>query len=454
MAAVEGVIQKGRPMFRTCLPGHRPAICASPFECLHRVPVNLSEQRPMLRFLLVLTVASTLGLQGWSILFNNFAVEVVALDGGQVGLIQSIREVPGFLALLVVFVLLLVREHRLAAFSILCLGIGVALAGFFPSLGGLIVTTLIMSFGFHYFETTNNSLTLQYFTRTTVPLVYGRLRSLAALASIATGGLIWFLGGFLDFRGMYLAIGGLVVLLGLWSLCQNPSCPSVPLQRQRMVLRRRYLLFYFLTFMSGARRQIFIAFSLFLLVKIFHFTVREMTILFIVNNAINFFLNPLIGRAILRFGERRILSIEYAGIICVFLTYAFTSSRYLAAAMYIVDFILFNFAVAINTYFQKVADPRDIAPSMAVGFTINHIAAVALPVLGGALWMLDYRIPFIAGAVLAAVNLAAVQRIRIPAEEAAAPLSQEDEACCDSQLPSSPPRDMTLTPPPVRTPPG
>lgn len=377
-----------------------------------------SEQRPMLRFLLVLTVASTVGLQGWSILFNNFAVEVVGLNGGEVGLIQSIREVPGFLALLVVFVLLLAREHRLAAFSILCLGIGVALAGFFPTLGGLILTTLVMSFGFHYFETTNNSLTLQYFTSATAPLVYGRLRSLAALASIGTAGLIWFLGGILDFQGMYLVVGGLVVLLGLWSLCQNPSRPDIPIQRQRMVLRRRYLLYYFLTFMSGARRQIFIAFSLFLLVKVFDFTVREMTVLFIINNAINFFLNPLIGRAILAFGERRILTVEYVGIICVFLTYAFTSSRYVAASMYILDFILFNFAVAVNTYFQKVADPRDIAPSMAVGFTINHIAAVVLPVIGGALWLVDYRIPFVFGALLAAVNLVAVQRIRIPEKKA------------------------------------
>jgi predicted MFS family arabinose efflux permease len=273
-----------------------------------------------------------------------------------------------------------------------------------------------MSFGFHYFETTNNSLTLQYFTRATAPLVYGRLRSLAALASILTAGLIWLLGGFLDFQGMYLVIGSLILVLGLWSLFQNPTSTTVPLQRQRMVLRRRYLLYYFLTFMSGARRQIFIAFSLFLLVKVFHFSVREMTLLFIINNAINFFLNPLIGRAIVYFGERRILSLEYIGIVCVFLTYAFTSSRYVAATMYILDFVLFNFAVAINTYFQKVADPSDIAPSMAVGFTINHIAAVVLPVVGGVLWLVDYRIPFIAGALLAVVTLIAVQRIRIPTE--------------------------------------
>jgi predicted MFS family arabinose efflux permease len=290
----------------------------------------------------------------------------------------------------------------------------VALTGFFPSLGGLFGTTLLMSFGFHYFETCNNSLTLQYFTTAATPVVYGRIRSLAAISSIASGGLIWLLGGFMGFAGMYLAVGGLVTALGFWALSQDPTHADIVLQRQRMILRRRYFLYYLLTFLSGARRQIHITFSLFLLVKVFHFTVREMTLLFIINNAINYFLNPLIGRAIIAFGERRILSVEYCGIFCVFLGYAFTGSRMVAASLYILDFILFNFAVAINTYFQKVADPADIAPSMAVGFTINHIAAVVLPLLGGLLWMVDYRIPFMAGALLAIVALGATRFIRVP----------------------------------------
>jgi Major Facilitator Superfamily len=374
----------------------------------------LSAQRPMLHFLLVLTVASTLGMQGWSILFNNFAVEAVRLEGSQVGLIQSVREIPGLLSVLVVFVLLLLREHRLAALAIACLGVGVALTGFFPTLGGLLATTLFMSFGFHYFETCNNSLTLQYFTTAATPAVYGRIRSLAAISSIASGGLIWFLGGFMNYRGMYLVVGGIVAALGLWALFRDPTHREIVPQRRRMILRRRYGLYYFLTFLSGARRQIHVTFSLFLLVKLFHFSVREMTLLFIVNNAINYFLNPLIGRAIVAFGERRILSVEYCGIFCVFLGYAFTSSRMVAASLYILDFILFNFAVALNTYFQKNADPADIAPSMAVSFTINHIAAVVLPVLGGLLWMVDYRIPFIAGSCLALVALGAAQFIRVP----------------------------------------
>jgi hypothetical protein len=50
---------------------------------------------------------------------------------------------------------------------------------------------------------------------------------------------------------------------------------------------------------------------------------------------------------------------------------------------------------------------------MAVGFTINHIAAVVLPAVGGLLWIIDYRIPFIFGAFLSMISLIAVQQIRI-----------------------------------------
>ena len=373
-----------------------------------------AEQKPMFRFLAVMTASSMIGLQGYSILFNNYAVEVVGLDGSGVGIIQSIREVPGLLSILALFLLLVLKEHRLSALSIALLGLGTALTGLFPSYIGLAITTLVMSFGFHYFETTNQSLTLQYFSSGVSPLVFGRLRSLAAVSSIASGVLIWLLGLLLDYRGIFLVIGIVVLGAGLWALSQDPTHADVPVQRQKMVLRRKYSLFYFLTFMSGARRQIFVVFSIFLLVKMFHFSVREMTLLFILNNVIAYLMNPLIGRAIVRFGERRICSIEYAGVILVFIVYAFTSSKLLVSFMYIVDALLFNFSVAIRTYFQKIGDPQDTASSMAMGVTINHIAAVFLPALGGYLWMIDYRIPFIGGALLGGVSLAAAQFIRIP----------------------------------------
>ncbi len=370
------------------------------------------KQKPMYRFLVVLTIASTLGLQAWLTLFNNFAVEVVGLQGKHIGVIQSVREIPGFLALLAVYVMLIVREHRLSAISILSLGLGLGATGLFPSYSGLLITTIIMSFGFHYYETTNQSLTLQYFDEKTSPWVFGRLRSLAAASSIAVGIFIYLVAPLLSFIQIYLLIGGLIAAAAVWGLLQEPTDRDIVPQRKRMIFRRKYWLFYVLTFMGGARRQIFMAFAVFLLVKRFSFSVQEVTALFVINNLINYFLAPLIGKSIVRFGERKVLSLEYSILIFIFLAYAKVESRIVVAILYILDHIFFNFAMAIRTYFQKVGDPRDIAPSMAVGFTINHIAAVFLPAIGGILWMVDYRIPFVAGAFMSLVSLVAVQGIR------------------------------------------
>jgi predicted MFS family arabinose efflux permease len=374
------------------------------------------KRQPMYRFLMVLTISSTVGLQAWRTLFNNFSVEVAGLDGSHIGIIQSVREVPGLLTLLVIFALFVIREHRLSALSILVLGLGVAVTGLFPSFMGLLFTTLVMSIGFHYYETTNQSLSLQYFDQSKSPWVLGKMRSFASAANIAVGILIYGLASVLNYRQIYFVIGSLIVAAGIWGFRQDPIDGDAVPQRKKMVLRKKYWLFYFLTFMGGARRQIFIAFAVFLMVKNFHYSIQEVTSLFVINNVINYFLSPLIGKSIIRFGERKVLSLEYGSLIFIFLAYAVVQSKIVLAILYILDHIFFNFAIAIRTYFQKVGDPQDIAPSMAMGFTINHIAAVFLPAVGGILWMVDYRIPFVAGAAMSMISLVAVQMIRVKNE--------------------------------------
>lgn len=370
------------------------------------------QKQPMYRFLLILVIASTIGLQGWQTLFNNFAVEIAGLQGVHVGAIQSVREIPGFLALLAVYVMLVVSEHRLAALSILLLGAGLGLTGFFPSFVGIMLMTLISSFGYHYYETVNRSLTLQYFDKQAAPVVFGRQSSVAAMTNIGVGLLIYLFSLILAYREIYVILGMIIVGIGIWAMNQNPASGSAPVQHYKMIFKKKYWLFYFLTFMAGARRQIFLAFAVFLLVERFKFTIQEITILFVVNNVIRYFLAPMIGKGIVRFGERWVLSLEYVGLVFVFIAYAVVDSKMMVIALYLLDHIFFNFSIAINTYFQKVGDPQDIAPSMAVGFTINHIAAVVLPVIGGVLWMVDYKIPFLAGAGMSFISLLAVQLIR------------------------------------------
>jgi hypothetical protein len=371
-----------------------------------------AKQNPMYLYLIILTISSTIGLQVWRTLFNNFAVDVAGLNGNHIGMIQSVREIPGLLALLAVYFLLFIKEHRLSALSILILGMGVSVTGLFPSYSGLLFTTLLMSFGFHYYETTNMSLTLQYFDKGTSPWVFGKQRSFASASNIAVGLLIYAMAFYLSYTQIYVVMGGLIIAAAVWGFTKNPADREITPQHKKMIFRKKYWLFYFLTFMAGARRQIFIAFSVLLMVQKFQYSVQEVTLLFVLNNVINYFLSPLIGKWIIRFGERKVLSLEYASLVFVFTAYAMTDSKIVVALLYILDHIFFNFAIAIRTYFQKVGDPRDIAPSMAVGFTINHIAAVFLPAIGGLLWIVDYRIPFFGGAAMAVISLLAVQLIR------------------------------------------
>lgn len=369
------------------------------------------QRNPMYLYLMVLTIGSTIGLQSWRTLFDNFCVQVVNLSGSHIGLLQSVREIPGFLSLLVVYVLFFIKEHRLSALSVLILGLGITATGFFPSFYGLIFTTLLMSFGFHYFETTNQSLTLQYFNKIQAPLVFGRLRSLAAASNIATGAVLFMLAPFLSFVQLYMLFGLLIIGAALWCFSRNPVDYNLPIQQKKMILKQEYWLYYCLTFLAGARRQIFVAFAVFLLVKKFEFSVAEIALLFVVNNVINYFLSPYIGKCINQYGERKVLSLEYFSLIIIFISYAYVEVKAVAALLYIIDHIFFNFAIAIRTFFQKIARSEDIAPSMAVGFTINHIAAVFLPALGGLLWLINYKIVFLAGALLSFCSLIFVQFI-------------------------------------------
>ncbi len=343
----------------------------------------------------------------WQALLNNFAVERAAFTGAEIGVLQSLREVPGFMAFAVVFLLFFVREQRLAYLSLLLLGFGTAITGYFPSIVGLYITTVVMSLGYHYYETLQISLALQWIDKQRAPEALGRIIAVGAFTSIITFGLIWLafdLAG-LDYHWIYLLGGGLTAAVAALAWLAFPQFPERIRQHRHMVLRRRYWLYYLLTFMSGARRQIFIVFAGFLMVEKFGFDVRAITLLFLVNAVMNIFLAPRIGRLIARWGERRALVFEYSGLIGVFTAYAFVESATLAAGLYVVDHLFFALAIAIKTYFQKIADPRDIAATAGVGFTINHIAAVLLPAAFGLLWLVSPAAVFLSGSAMAVVSL-------------------------------------------------
>jgi hypothetical protein len=358
-------------------------------------------------FLILVAVAASLAFSVWQALLNNFAIEQSAFTGREIGILQSLRELPGFLAFTAVFVLLVLKEQAFAVLSVALLGAGVAITGFLPNEYGLYFTTVLMSLGFHYLYTIQQSLTLQWIDIGRAPLVMGHLSAASSIAAIVAYGSVWLGMEYLDFEywWLYLGAGGLALIIAIAAWRIFPAFAHRVPQRKHLLMRKRYWLFYALSFMSGARRQIFVVFAGFLMVEKFGFSAANIALLFLVNHVINAAVAPRIGRLIMRYGERLALSLEYAGLIIIFTAYAFVEVAWVAALLYIFDHILFAMAIAIKSYFQKIADPADIASTAGVSFTINHIAAVVIPVTFGIIWLYSPRFVFLAGSGMAAVSL-------------------------------------------------
>ena len=224
-------------------------------------------------FLILASVAMPLGFAAWQALLNNFAIERAAFTGREIGILQSLREIPGFLAFTAIFVILVLREQTFAVLAVALFGLGVAITGFFPSEYGLYFTAVLMSIGFHYFETIRQSLSLQWLTKDEAPRILGRLIAVGSATSlVAFGAMYVVLEVFaVDYQWIYLAAGAGALLIA-FVLSRFPHFESKTPQRKEIVLRGRYWLYYGLTFLSGARRQIFVVFAGFLMVEKFGYS--------------------------------------------------------------------------------------------------------------------------------------------------------------------------------------
>lgn len=366
-----------------------------------------SRWRSPLMMLMLMQAGMQFAFAAWWVLIKNFAVDEIGFSGWEIGIQETIREIPGFLAFLAIYLLIFMKERTLALLSLALLGVGVAITGVFDSAYGLFATTFIMSAGFHYYETCNQSLSMQWLPKKTAPHQMGQIVAAGAFAQLIAYGLVFIVWQtfHLSFTTVFLLSGVIsLIILGfvvLWFPKYEIGTP----QRRQLILRKRYWLYYALTFMGGARRQIFIVFAALMMVEKFDYDVHHVASLFLINGVINMILAPKIGKLIGRIGERKTLMLEYVGLIGVFTSYAFVTSAELAAALYVVDHAFFAMAIAIKTYFQKIADPADIAPTAGVAFTINHIAAVCMPVVFGFIWLISPSAVFLAGAGMAAVSL-------------------------------------------------
>ncbi len=406
---------------------------------------------------IVTSVIMALSFNLWRSIFNNFAVEDLSITAGQIGWVHSIRELPGLIGFVVGMLALYFLEMHIAGISLVLMGIGIFLTGLVGDLAGFIAVTLVMSVGFHFFYTSKSAAVLLLVSQDDAPKLLGKINSLSAVAAIVGTLIIFVTADAWGYRKLFMATGIFVTALGLVLLpfIQQPA--HAKRKQRRPPIRREYWIFYTLEFLMGSRRHIFTTFAAFLLVNEYEVSVQLLALLYLINNLIGTYLHQALGKVIARFGERRVLTFDFSTLALVFLGYAVIplidtgAARYhvsgvhlgglalfpafdatpgllVLLVLFVFDQILSGFSIARQTYFQKIAlGPEEITPNLSLGVSINHIAAVVVPITGGMIWeALGSQYTFLAGVAIVLISLGVTQYMRTPAL-----LPVEIAAACD-----------------------
>jgi predicted MFS family arabinose efflux permease len=350
------------------------------------------------------TLAFSFGFGIYSGLIPNFAAGYLGLSRRDLGLLESLREVPGLLTAGIIGLLASIAEPRLAALAMAIMSLGIGLTGQAGSFTQLVACSVFWSIGLHVWLTIQPSITL-----TLSPPgrhgrslgMIGRYGSLALLAGLlfvaATARTLSYSRAF--------ALAGGVIVLGCVAALAITRTRGGGLE-QRLVFRWRYRLYYLLMLLDGGRRVLIQTFVLLILVREFQVAKQQVALLMVLTNGLTMLLSPVVGGWVDQFGERRVLSAYYLAVVGTFFAYTRVSSALAFAAVYLLDSTLFTCAVGIPTYARHLCPKEDLSPTLAMGLTMNHVAAVSVPVTAGLLWSaLGYRTIFFGGMALAAVSL-------------------------------------------------
>ena len=344
-------------------------------------------------------------------LFNNFIVDRIGIEAHELGYMEALREVPGFLNALFMAITIYFAPPIVGGLALVVMGLGMAAYSQANGFLAILTCSFVWSIGFHAWTPLREAMTLAYSGGEEKGKPLGQLRSVGSLATLAAIMVCMLAVNLLEFEGLFQIGGGVVALGGVALMFASRQLRAEG--EERFVLRKRYWLYYLLSFLQGCRKQIFITFAIFALVKVYG-TDRGMIIrLVLINQVVVLIFSPLMGWLVDKLGERVMLSASYIGLFFVFLGYAALKNTTHLYVLYCIDNFLFVGGIALTTYLNKIAPRKDLKPTLAMGVTMNHVAAVTAPLVGGLAWMkFGYQVIFISGAIFALISFIVTQWVK------------------------------------------
>jgi predicted MFS family arabinose efflux permease len=357
--------------------------------------------------------------------FNNFLNETYTLTGFQRSFLEFPRELPGFMVVFVSAIFWLLGSRKLGFLSLVLYAVGVLLIGVISTTYAVLVSFMFLySLGMHIFMPVSTTIGMELAAEGRTGRRLGQLNAVRNLAMIVGAGLVYFGFKYLHFTFSLTFILTAIVLTIAAALLLAMSPQKVALSRSFLKLRKEYGIFYLLAVLYGSRKQIFITFAPWVIVTIYHKPTQTIATLLVIGGIIGILFQPLLGRAIDRFGERAVITLESIIFVVVCLGYGFSGSLFaeqtafiVTCVCYLLDQVLMSVSMARSTYIKKIAlQETDIQPALSASLTIDHIFSISVALLGGVIWSrLGYQYVFLLGTLIAAVNFFAARRMRIAA---------------------------------------
>lgn len=345
-----------------------------------------------------------LGFGIYSASFYNFATEVIRIGPKQLGWLEAVRELPGFLCVVVTALAVRLAEPLLATVALGLVAVGMSAYAGVNGVPALMVWSFVWSTGLHAWMPLSSSMVMDLAESDRKGRRYGQTFGVGALGSVVGMSAVMVVGHGLGYHIWFLIGGTLAGVAALTLLQLRRDIGHA--QKPRLVWKRRYSLYYALTLLEGCRKQVFFTFAVYALTKVYHTSLRMVAMLMVINGIVNFFGGPAVGRLIDRIGERKILVTSYSAMVLVFLGYAMIKHAHILYVLYCLDNLFYLSTACLTTYVQKIAEPQDLMPTLSLGVTLNHTAAVVVPLIGGYLWAgLGYPVTFFGGAVVVAISL-------------------------------------------------
>ena len=376
---------------------------------------ELSSTRRDWRLLVTLTALFAFGFAVYNGIFQNFARERLAMRPDGLGMLESLREVPGLLTAFTAGTLVALAEPRVAGLALAVCGIGIGLTGQMGSYWPLVGVTVLWSVGFHLWMSVQPAITMSLSKADEGGRRLGQMAGISAATTVAALAFTVVAKQWAPYAALFLLAGVSIVFGAVLGFRLSTHGHTAP--RSRLVYRREYRLYYWLNFLEGCRRQIFMTFASFTLIAVYRTPVQTMLILALLNATALALAAPIVGRWIDRIGERPLMTGYYLVLALVFTGYAVVGIPAILYALYVVDALLSSFAVGLTTYLNSIVRTGDLTPSLAMGLTMNHVAAVVVPVTGGILWQATglYQIPFWIGVGIAIVSAGSALRLPLAA---------------------------------------